>query len=156
MDSTDERFDERAKRFLSRTPGDHGKDQTVEFIAEMYRIESELIDLEKRVDGISPSIVGRGVQSVSTDLLDVSDDLYRFQKAVSSPEDHLHAVLGIEQGEVDSGAVSEILTQLGWEWFPRELDRLYSTQDRVIRKVDAKKQRVLTIVVARNNCSLLE
>lgn len=144
MVGQDNIYQHRAKRFLSRTPGDHGKEQTVKFLSVLYKAESQLADLERRVDEVDSSYWSNELRRVSEELSDVSGDIYRFQKGITSPDENLSESIDIDSSEVDAGAVSEILTQLGWEWLPRELDRLYSTQDRVQRKVDAKKQRLAT------------
>ena len=144
MTDADEKFQERARRFISRTPGDHDKEQTIQFIAEIYRIENQLVNLENRIDEVDASFRSGDLKTISRELSGVSNNIQKIQKGITSPDEHLHESLNIEQDEIDPDAVSEILTQLGWEWFPRELNRLYSTQDRVFRKADAKKQQFLT------------
>lgn len=137
-------FEDRAKRFISRTPGDHDHEQTIQFISEIFRIESQLIALEKRLDDLSAGVWSRELSKIDDELSILSSDFFEVQSVISSPEDHLHELLDIPRDEVSEKAVSEILTQLGWEWFPREMDRVYSVQERVYRKADAKSQQMLT------------
>ena len=137
-------FEDRAKRFISRTPGDHDHDQTIQFISEIFRIESQLIALEKRLDNLSAGVWSSEFSRINDELSALSSDFFEVQRVISSPEDHLHELIDIPRDEVSEKAVSEILTQLGWEWFPRELNRVYSVQERVYRKADAKSQQMLT------------
>lgn len=139
-------FEDRAKRFISRTEGarNHDHDQTIQFISEIFRIESQLIALEKRLDNLSPGVWSSELSGISDELSALSSDFFELQRVIARPEDHLHELIEIPCDEVSEKAVSEILTQLGWEWFPRELNRVYSVQERVYRKADAKSQQMLT------------
>jgi hypothetical protein len=137
-------FEDRAKRFISRTPGDHDHDQTIQFISEIFRIESQLIALEKRLDNLTAGVWSSELARINDELSALSSDFFEVQRVISSPEDHLHELIDIPRDKVSEKAVSEILTQLGWEWFPRELNRVYSVQERVYRKADAKSQQMLT------------
>jgi hypothetical protein len=144
MDGQDDKYENRAKRFISRTPGDHDEEQTIALIAELYRVENELNRLEHRINNIDSTLWSCELRDMSKDIKTVSDDIHTIQRAINSPDDSLHEPLNIEEEEIDNAAVSEILTQLGWEWFPRELNRIYSTQSRVFNRFDSKKQRMLT------------
>lgn len=141
---SDVSFEDRADRFLSRTPGDHGHEQTIQFISEIFRIESQLVALEWRLDDLSAGIWSRELSEIDNELSVLSSDFLQIQRVITSPEDYLHELINIPQDQVSNKAVSEILTQLGWEWFPRELNRVYSVQERVYRKADAKNQQMLT------------
>lgn len=140
----DTSFEDRVNRFLSRTPGDHGHEQTIWFISEIYSIESKLVAIEKRLDDLNVGIWSRELSEINDQLSVLSSDFFKIQRVISSPEDHLHELIDVPQDQVSNKAVSEILTQLGWEWFPRELNRVYSVQERVYRKSDAKSQQMLT------------
>lgn len=140
----DSKYEERAKRFISRTPGSHDNEQTIAFLSELYRVESGLIDLEEKIDHSTHWLQKGNLRQVDKELRDVSERIFTIQRAINSPDGNLNELLDIDASEVDESAVSEILTQLGWEWLPRELDRLYTTQSRVTSKLNAKKQRILT------------
>jgi hypothetical protein len=144
MATSNNKFEDRAERFINRTPGNHSQEQTIEFISEIYRIENQLAELEKDIDKINPTLRSKKIKIISKDLENISEDIYLIQKCINSPNNYLHEILEISEEEVDELAVNEILTQLGWEWFPRELNRLYSTQSRVFSKLGAKKQHILT------------
>lgn len=137
-------FEDRAKWFISRTPGDHDHEQTIQFISEIFKIESQLIVLEKRLDNLNAGVWSSELSKINHELSALSSDFFEVQRVILSPGDHLHELIGISRNGVSEKAVSEILTQLGWEWFPRELNRVYSVQERVYRKADAKSQQMLT------------
>jgi hypothetical protein len=137
-------YEDRAKRFISRTPGDHYHEQTIQLISEIFKIENQLIVLEKRLDYLSAGVWSSEVSKINDELSALSSEFFEVQRVIMSRGDHLHELIGIPRNEVSEKAVSEILTQLGWEWFPRELNRLYSVQERVYRKADAKSQQMLT------------
>jgi hypothetical protein len=137
-------FEDRAKRFISRTRGDHDHEQKIQFISEIFKIESQLIVLEKRLDNLSPGVWSSELSKINDELSALSSEFFDVQRVILSPGDHLHELIDIPRNEVSEKAVSEILTQLGWKWFPRELNRMYSVQERVYRKADAKSQQMLT------------
>lgn len=137
-------FEDRANRFLSRTPGDHGHEQKIQFISEIFSIECQLVVLEKKLDNVNVGVWSRELSEINDQPSVLSSGFFKIQRVITSPEDHLHELIDVPQDQVSRKAVSEILTQLGWEWFPRELNRVYSVQERVYRKADAKSQQMLT------------
>lgn len=104
----------------------------------------QLATVENELGKIRSGIYCPELSDIEDRLANISDNFFSIQRAITSPQDHLHEVLDIEVSEVDNDAISEILTQLGWEWFPRELNRVYSAHERVYRKADAKRQQILT------------
>jgi hypothetical protein len=144
MASSNDKFENRAERFITGTSVNTSQEQTVEFISEIYRIENQLVELERDINKINPTLRSKKAKRISKDLERISEDIYLIQKCINSPNNYLHEILETSEEEVDELAVNEILTQLESEWFPRELDRLYSTQSRVFRKLGAKKQHILT------------
>lgn len=92
-------FEDRSKRFLSRTPDDHGHKQTIQFISEIFRTESQLVALEKRLDDLDAGIWNRELSKIDDQLFVLSSDFFEIQQVIMLPEDHLPELIDIPQAK---------------------------------------------------------
>lgn len=84
---------------------------------------------------------------MSNEYAELSSTVHSIQKTTSKPDSYLHELIDIDQGKVENKAVSQILTQLGWEFFPRHLNRFLNLYEQVGRGIDSKKQQLLTTCI---------
>jgi hypothetical protein len=137
-------YTEIAEETLQKCNMSDPHEQTVQYVAVMLWTESELADLEKELSEISsvnPFQWSR-LQRAMGKYAEISSTVHRFQKTTTDPESHLHDLIDVNN--IESAAVSDITTQLGWEFFPRHLNRFLNLYERVGRELDSKKQQLLT------------
>lgn len=134
---------------LSRTPMNDPHEQTVKYVGSLLMAEKHLANIEEDITEISliNPLCWREMRRVQEEFATVSSAVHEVQRAAANPENHLHEVIDIEEDSIDDLAVSQILTQLGWEYLPRFLDRLLTSHDRVGGRLDAKRQQRLAFLI---------
>lgn len=144
-----EEYTEIAKRTLNRCNMNDPHEQTIDYVSVMLWTESKLADLDKEISDISSvnPIDWWRLQRASNEYAELSSTVHSIQKTTSKPDSYLHELIDIDQGEVENKAVSQILTQLGWEFFPRHLNRFLNLYERVGGGIDSKKQQLLTTCI---------
>lgn len=139
-------YTEIAERTLNRCNMKDPHEQTIQYVAVMLWTESKLADLEKEISDISPvnPFHWRKLRQARNKYRKLSSLVHDIQKTTSKPDSHLHKLINIDEERVENTAISQILTQLGWEFFPRHLHRFLNLYERVGRELDSKKQQLLT------------
>lgn len=135
-----------AERTINRCNMTDPHGQTVHYVAIILWTESKLADLERAVADIStinPLHWGRLLRA-QREYSQIASTVHNIQKTTSKPDSYLHDLIQVDKSEVENKAVSEIMTQLGWEYFPRHLNRFLNLYERVGRGLDSKKQQLLT------------
>ena len=142
-------YTEIAEETLNRCNMSDPQKQTIHYVAVMLWTESKLADLEKELSNISSvnPLQWFRLQRASNEYAELSSTVHSIQKTTSKPDSYLHELIDIDKDEVEDGAVSQILTQLGWEYFPRHLNRFLNLHERVGRGLDSKKQQLLTTCI---------
>lgn len=144
-----EEYTEIAERTLNRCNMRDPHEQTIHYVSVILWTESKLADLEKEISEISSvnPLDWRRLQRVRNEYAELSSLVHSIQKTTSKPDSHLHDLIDIDQGKVENKAISQILTQLGWEYFPRHLNRFLNLYERVGGRLDSKKQQLLTTCI---------
>lgn len=142
-------YTEIAERTLNRCNMEDPHEQTIYYVSVMLWTESELADLEKDISSISSvnPLDWKRLKQAENEYAELSSTVHGIQKTTSKPDSYLHDLIDIDQDEVEPKAVSQILTQLGWEYFPRHLNRFLNLHERVGRRLDSKKQQLLTTCI---------
>lgn len=144
-----EEYTQIAERTLNRCNMTDPEKQTIQYVAVMLWTESELADLEKQISNISsinPLHLWR-LRRIENKYTEISTKVHQFQKTTSKPDSNLHELIGIDKDGIDNNAVSQIMTQLGWEFFPRHLNRFLNLYERAGRELSSKKQQLLTTCI---------
>ena len=144
-----EEYTEIAERTLNRCNMKDPHKQTVHYVSVILWTESELADLEKEISDISPvnPLHWGKLKQARNEYAELSLTVHSIQKTTSKPDSYLHELIDRDQDEVENTAVSQILTQLGWEFFPRHLSRFLDLHERVGSRLDSKKQQLLTTCI---------
>ena len=142
-------YTEIAEKTLNRCNMTNPHSQTIDYVAVMLWTESRLADLEKDISEISSvnPLHWFRLRRARNEYAKLSSTAYHFQRTTSNPGTHLHRLIDIDVSKVENRAISQILTQLGWEFFPRHLNRFLSSYERVGRQLNSKKQQLLTTCV---------
>jgi hypothetical protein len=115
----------------------------------MLYTESKLADLEEDLSKTSSTnpVQWFRLRRTGHEYAELSSTVHRIQKTTSKPDSYLHDLISIDEDDVDEKAINQILTQLGWEFFPRHLNRFLNLYERVGRELDSKKQQLLTTCI---------
>lgn len=142
-------YTEIAEKTLNRCNLNNPREQTIHYVAVMLCTESKLADLEEDLSETSPTnpIQWFRLRRTRHKYAELSSTVHGIQKTTSKPDSHLHDLIGIDEDEIDEKAINQILTQLGWEFFPRHLNRFLNLYERVGRELDSKKQQLLTTCI---------